>query len=137
MRESIDDAPRPLSIVLAAPLPNGSLAGREHLVHECYTLTAPSGAATPELVLLAPRARGLQVLDGTAPHYTLAFWTWDVLVGVRGELQSDDPEDMEIAIVQIAELGDYSFETDDAGAIVDDVDQRRSASHVLQTKLLV
>ena len=61
MRESIDDAPRPLSIVLAAPLPNGSLAGREHLVHECYTLTAPSGAATPELVLLAPRARGLQV----------------------------------------------------------------------------
>ena len=137
VRESIDDAPRPFSLVLSAPLPNGSLAGLEHAMHECYTLTAPSGAATPELVLLVPRARGVQVLDGAAPHHTLSFWTWDVLTGVRGELQSDDPDDMEIAIVQIAELGDYTFETDDAGAIVEDVNARRNTSHVMQTKLLV
>ena len=125
--------------MLSAPLPNGSLAGREHAMHECYTLTAPPGAATPELVLLVPRARGVQVLDGAAPHHTLTFWTWDVLDDVRGALQSDDPEDMEIAIVHVAELGEYTFETDDAEAIVEDVNARRmhSTSHIMQTKLLV
>merc|ERR1711990_389593 len=110
-----EDEPSAIKLVMAI-VPEQPPA----MVGICYVVQEPLGEM-PEVVCVAGRKRGIQVLENSTCQ-TLTFLPWDAVLEWKPQMQSDDPEDMELLSIEVKDLGLFVFECDDANEIANLID---------------
>jgi hypothetical protein len=93
-----------------APAANHALVDVRAAKLLVYTLTDP-GNRFPEEAEFVLSAMGVDVLD-TMSAECIDRWAWRQVADYRGMLQSSDPEDMELFLVEVVGIGKYTFECD-------------------------
>lgn len=86
----------------------------------------------PERCMLLVGPDGIHiVLPGVtdAKDATVAFWTWNLLRMHKGQSQSDDPNDMELFMFVIEQIGMFIFEVNDHKAIIKSFEQAMKQQH--------
>jgi hypothetical protein len=92
----------------------------------------------PEAVGIRLGDFGVSLTEGVPGGATLLFWPWlpvgiatakqlPTVRGWRAKLQSQDPDDMELLLTEVSGLGVFSFELNDAHAMLALVDAQRKS----------